>query len=60
MLQGGVIKFFGDGPCKSRQLSTVKIILDGAAGNVTADGNPAGGEVVLPFKPQYFFYLSHG
>lgn len=60
MSEGGVIEFFAEGPCKSRYLSAMKIILDGAAGNVTAYGNLADGEVVPPFEPQYFFYLSHG
>jgi len=60
MSEGGVIESFGKGPFKSRYLSAMKIILDGAAGNVTAYGNLADGEVLLPFEPQYFFYLSHG
>ena len=60
MSEGGIIEFFGKGPCKSRYLSAMKIILNGAAGNVTACGDLTGGEVVLPFEPQYFFYLSHG
>jgi hypothetical protein len=60
MSEGGVIESFGKGPRKSRYLGAMKIILDGAAGNVTAYGNLTDGEVVLPFEPQYFFYLSHG
>jgi hypothetical protein len=60
MPEGGVIEVFGKGPCKSGYPGTVKIILNGAAGNVTAYGNLADGEVIPPFEPQYFFYLSHG
>jgi hypothetical protein len=60
MSEGGVIEFIGDGPCKSRYQGAMKIIPDGAAGNVTAYGNLADREVISPLEPQYFFYLSHG
>jgi len=48
MSEGGVIEFFAEGPCKSRYLSAMKIILDGAAGNVTAYGNLADGKSCFP------------
>jgi hypothetical protein len=60
MPEGNIVEFFGNGPGKSRDLSAMKIILNGAAGNVAAYGNLTEGEVVLPFESQYFLYLSHG
>ena len=56
MSEGGIIEFFGNGPFKTRYPGAMKIILDRAAGNVTAYGNLTDGEVVLPFETQYFFY----
>jgi selenophosphate synthase len=51
MSEGGVIEFIGDGPCKSRYQGAMKIIPDGAAGNVTAYGNLADREVMPPLEP---------